>query len=159
VYNANFTFEEYVTFINEPKHFTNPVRDILLFHNWFLEAVSQGPMWHVPFVYSFLALYCVYNMYYVNYFTNPIGIFLVMFIGALTWTLTEYVLHRFLFHGEDYWMLYMPQSKYLYFLHFITHGIHHAFPQDRYRIVFPPIPGIVLFLYPIFWRGFTALIP
>jgi sterol desaturase/sphingolipid hydroxylase (fatty acid hydroxylase superfamily) len=26
-------------------------------------------------------------------------------------------------------------------LHFLVHGIHHAFPNDHYRIVFPPILG------------------
>jgi hypothetical protein len=40
IYNADFTFDEYVTYINEPKHFVNPVRDLVLFDNPFLEAVS-----------------------------------------------------------------------------------------------------------------------
>jgi 4-hydroxysphinganine ceramide fatty acyl 2-hydroxylase len=35
----------------------------------------------------------------------------------------------------------------------MIHGIHHAFPMDRYRLVMPPAPGfaiIYLFLgYPL----------
>lgn len=54
--------------------------------------------------------------------------------------------HRFLFHGEDNWMLYVPHNNWVFTGHFMIHGIHHAFPQDRYRLVFPPIPGHIIFL-------------
>lgn len=64
-----------------------------------------------------------------------------MFLGLLFWTLSEYVLHRFLFHGEDVWL---PDNKYFFVLHFLIHGIHHAFPQDRLRLVFPIVPGYLL---------------
>jgi len=57
----------------------------------------------------------------------------------------EYTLHRFLFHGEDYWMCYLPESKYIYTMHFMMHGIHHSFPQDRYRLLFPPLLGNILY--------------
>lgn len=52
--------------------------------------------------------------------------------------------HRFLFHGEDYWMKYVPNNKEIRTFHFLIHGIHHAFPMDRYRLVFPPLPGFIL---------------
>jgi 4-hydroxysphinganine ceramide fatty acyl 2-hydroxylase len=49
----------------------------------------------------------------------------------------EYFLHRFLFHSEDKWL---PGSKgnFPIVAHFMFHGIHHAFPMDKLRLVFPP---------------------
>jgi 4-hydroxysphinganine ceramide fatty acyl 2-hydroxylase len=36
-----------------------------------------------------------------------------------------------------------------YSIHFLVHGIHHAFPSDAYRLVFPPILG-----YPVLYVFF-----
>lgn len=69
--------------------------------------------------------------------------------GIAYWTFGENVGHRFLFHGEDYWMKNFPNNKELRTFHFLIHGIHHAFPMDRYRLVFPPLPGFIL-MYIIF---------
>jgi len=57
------------------------------------------------------------------------------------WTLSEYVLHRFVFHYDDS----LPDNRVALFLHFLLHGIHHAFPMDRLRLVFPPALGILVF--------------
>src|SRR5262245_12920070 len=44
---------------------------------------------------------------------------ILLFLGGLAlWTLTEYWLHRLLFHWE-------PSFKYGDRLHFIIHGVHH----------------------------------
>lgn len=66
-------------------------------------------------------------------------------LGLLTWTLLEYVLHRWVFHyvGPRLW-----QRR----THFILHGVHHDFPQDHDRLVMPlgaSIPIAVLFYVPI----------
>jgi 4-hydroxysphinganine ceramide fatty acyl 2-hydroxylase len=59
-------------------------------------------------------------------------------LGILWWTFAEYYLHRFFFHCEDYWL---PNYPRIFAFHFMLHGIHHAFPMDRLRLVFPPVPG------------------
>lgn len=64
--------------------------------------------------------------------------------GMLFWSFLEYVLHRFLFHSED--QPYFLRHPKFYVLHFLIHGIHHAFPNDHYRIVFPPILGIMVYM-------------
>lgn len=64
--------------------------------------------------------------------------------GFIYWTFMEYTLHRFFFHAEDNWMEYVPKTRALYTFHFMIHGIHHAFPSDRYRLVFPPAPGFII---------------
>src|SRR5687768_6304272 len=50
--------------------------------------------------------------------------------GALLWSATEYVLHRFVFHR----MSSTPAGRRLYF---VLHGVHHDFPTDRTRLVMP----------------------
>ncbi len=58
-------------------------------------------------------------------------------IGLLLWTLTEYVLHRFVFH-------YKPRSAFGRKFHFLVHGIHHLDPWDGTRLVFPPLAGLAV---------------
>ena len=73
-----------------------------------------------------------------------------LIVGIVNWSLLEYVIHRFVFHGEDYWL---PANNFSYVAHFLLHGIHHAFPQDALRLVFPVLPGYIvmnLMLAPFF---------
>jgi len=148
---TNFTFNEYVTYINEPKHLVNPVRDIILFENTFLETVSRAKYWHILVAHIPIEIFCIYNMYEYNFSFNPLHIFLCMFAGLMSWTIAEYLVHRFIFHCEDTWLPYLPHNSYVFTAHFTLHGIHHAFPQDRERIVFPPIPGQLLIFYPFIY--------
>jgi len=57
--------------------------------------------------------------------------------GVLIWTLFEYAMHRFLFHMR----LRSPFGRWLIF---VTHGNHHADPNDQYRNIMPPVVSIVL---------------
>lgn len=65
-------------------------------------------------------------------------------LGLFFWTIVEYVFHRFGFHGED---KYLADSTLAFALHFLIHGIHHAFPQDKLRLVFPPILALPIYQY------------
>lgn len=79
-------------------------------------------------------------------FDNGIGMagFALYFsIGLLVWTATEYLLHRFIFH-------FHPTSEWGKRIHFIFHGVHHAYPRDKKRLVMPPsasLPLAALFYY------------
>lgn len=69
------------------------------------------------------------------------------FGGVIAWTFIEYVLHRFVFH-------WMPPGKIGARLHFIFHGVHHDYPNDRLRLVMPPSVSIPLaFLFFFLFRG------
>src|SRR6476619_8596274 len=62
--------------------------------------------------------------------------------GIAIWPLTEYWLHRLVFHWE-------PDNPIGARLHFIIHGVHHDHPNDRLRLVMPPgasVPLAALFL-------------
>jgi len=60
-------------------------------------------------------------------------------LGLFLWTLTEYLLHRFVFH-------YPPHGAMQERIVFLFHGIHHAQPQCKTRLVMPPVVSIPLAL-------------
>jgi len=144
IFTAEFTFEDYVNYINEPKHLVNPIRDVRLFDHWFLEVCSKTSWWVIPVAWAPVIAFCFYHMWILNFSYNPVLILADMGIGMFIWTLTEYCLHRFLFHGEDFWMQAVPFNKWVWTAHFLFHGIHHSFPQDRMRLVMPPSLGYVI---------------
>ena len=59
--------------------------------------------------------------------------------GYLFWTLTEYWMHRMIFHFE-------PEDGFGARLHWIIHGVHHDHPNDPMRLVMPPSVSIPLAL-------------
>jgi sterol desaturase/sphingolipid hydroxylase (fatty acid hydroxylase superfamily) len=60
----------------------------------------------------------------------PTYIPLGFLIGLFLWTFAEYTLHRFLFHHKPT----LPRQERIFFL---FHGIHHAQPQVKTRLVMP----------------------
>lgn len=48
LFMRTFTKEEYVSFVEEPKHLINPVRDLILFETPFLEVFTKTPWYHIP---------------------------------------------------------------------------------------------------------------
>ena len=70
--------------------------------------------------------------------------------GLLAWTLTEYSLHRFLFH-------YPAKSKAGKWLVFLFHGNHHLDPKDKTRLVMPPAGAVPIMA--ALYLLFSAFIP
>ncbi|MBS3999620.1 MAG: sterol desaturase family protein [Desulfobulbaceae bacterium] len=113
------------------KHFvSNQTESVKMFGNPVVEALSKVH-WTVPLiVYIPIILFFQYQ----SIFTYNFGILesFALFLGGLfIWTLTEYLLHRFVFHFE-------PKSPLGKRLHWMFHGVHHDYPQDRFRLVMPP---------------------
>lgn len=64
-------------------------------------------------------------------------------VGLFVWTFAEYTIHRFVFHFD-------PKSERVAKVWFMFHGVHHAQPQLKTRLVMPPvlsIPGAILFYF------------
>jgi dihydroceramide fatty acyl 2-hydroxylase len=62
--------------------------------------------------------------------------------GYLLWTLTEYFIHRIVFHWD-------PDHPIGARFHYIAHGVHHEHPNDPMRLVMPPsvsVPLAVVFV-------------
>ncbi len=76
---------------------------------------------------------------------------LLVLAGLVLWTLSEYWLHRKVFHWE-------PDHPIGSRMHFIIHGVHHDHPNDKMRLVMPPgasIPLALLF-FGAFWLIFGS---
>jgi sterol desaturase/sphingolipid hydroxylase (fatty acid hydroxylase superfamily) len=70
--------------------------------------------------------------------------------GYVVWTLTEYWLHRIVFHFE-------PEAGIGARLHWMMHGVHHDHPNDPLRLVMPPSASVPLAA--IFALAFHGLLP
>jgi sterol desaturase/sphingolipid hydroxylase (fatty acid hydroxylase superfamily) len=57
--------------------------------------------------------------------------------GFFVWTLAEYWLHRTLFH-------WVPPFAWGPRFHYIMHGVHHDWVNDKYRLVMPPAASLGL---------------
>ena len=68
----------------------------------------------------------------------PAGLAL-MLGGYVAWTLTEYWMHRLVFHFE-------PNAGLGARVHWMIHGVHHDHPGDRSRLVMPPVVSVPLAL-------------
>ena len=55
---TDWSYEDYMQYINEPKHLVNPVRNLWLFDFQPLEIVTMTPMWLIPVAYAPLCYYC-----------------------------------------------------------------------------------------------------
>jgi len=90
-------------------------------------------------------------------FQHPQSSWLVMVLGFLLglfiWTLSEYMLHRFVFH-------FKPHNKWQERLAFLFHGIHHAQPKVKTRLVMPPAVSIPLALlfFGLFYVIFSVIL-
>jgi len=133
------------------QHFvSNSEESTRMFKNGLFEALSKVHF-SVPL---FIFLPAIGYFMYLS-FTSPhvtllsgIGFFV---LGLFVWTLTEYIMHRFVFH-------FVPKSKLGLRLHFIFHGVHHDYPRDRLRLVLPPamsVPLAIVFYF--IWKSILPL--
>jgi sterol desaturase/sphingolipid hydroxylase (fatty acid hydroxylase superfamily) len=65
-----------------------------------------------------------------------IYIFLMFIAGMFSWTLFEYVMHRFIFH-------FVAESPRAQRFIYVLHGNHHEYPRDKERLFMPPVPSLI----------------
>ncbi|MBI5807827.1 MAG: sterol desaturase family protein [Ignavibacteriales bacterium] len=129
-------------------YISNKDETIRLFDNDFLETLSRVH-WSVPlWIFIPIISYFFYRSIFIFNLSLE-SILLYFFIGIIVWTFTEYFLHRFIFH-------YQPKSEWGNRLHFLMHGVHHAYPKDSKRLVMPP--SVSLPLASLFFILFVNLI-
>lgn len=121
-----------------PKIFKNGVLDLLSRTSWYAPAIFWLPVLSGMFIYTLSK----------NTITLEKGI-LYFCLSIAFWTLTEYILHRFVFH-------YRPTTELGQRIHFIFHGIHHDYPRDSKRLVLPPSLSFV-FSLPFFALFYATL--
>lgn len=99
------------------------------FNEWFSHNKWQR-IFILPFI---LSVYWIYTTDLST--TSPLALFLTFLSGMFTFSLLEYILHRFVFHSEKW----LPNNRIIRYLHYTLHGIHHMLPSDPDRLVYPPI--------------------
>jgi dihydroceramide fatty acyl 2-hydroxylase len=130
-------------------YISNKNESVRLFQSNALEFFTHVH-WSVPIiVYLPTVGYFLYTAVSGNTLAGS-EILLSFVAGLFIWTLTEYLLHRFVFH-------YQPTSKLGKHLHFMMHGVHHDYPNDATRLVMPPSVSIPL--ASLFYLLFTAVLP
>jgi len=117
-----------------------------MFDNPLLERLSRVHPIVPPLIYLPVIFYCLIRAVAVEDLSVA-GVAGVFLLGLVGWSLTEYLLHRFVFHFE-------PDTRWGRRLHFIIHGVHHDFPHDPMRLVMPPSVSVPLAL--LFFFGFQA---
>jgi sterol desaturase/sphingolipid hydroxylase (fatty acid hydroxylase superfamily) len=73
----------------------------------------------------------------------------VFVLGVISWTLAEYLIHRFLFHWTG------KNSK-LRIVHYALHGHHHQNPTDKNHLFMPPVP-VVLIVFLLFFLFYSMM--
>jgi len=122
---------------------------IRLFKSNFFEFFTRVH-WSVPLV-LFVPLvgYCLYAAA-VNPKSGWETLLIGLGVGAFSWSLLEYFLHRFVFH-------FKPRGKRFQKFFYLIHEVHHEYPQDSFRLVMPPVESIPLAI--LFWFVLRVLIP
>lgn len=95
--------------------------------DWLERLSCVNPLW-VPFVFGPPAVWLASNGLVGG---GSFAAFCALIVaGFISWTLLEYVVHRFLFH-------FQPRGRNGRAIAFLIHGVHHAFPDDDRRWVIP----------------------
>lgn len=142
---------------------SNKDQSVRMFRSGFLEKLS-----HVhPAVPHVIFLPVIGYMLYLGHQAQMgLGRGALLFLsGLVAWTLSEYLLHRFVFHvspeveKETHRIVsrlgpneaVIPAlTSWRQIRYFVAHGVHHDFPNDSTRLVMPPgvsIPLAFLFYY------------
>ena len=100
-----------------------------LFKNKFVEKLTRTHISVPLIVFSIISA----GLIYYGITNGLITAFATPFLfvaGLLTFTLVEYVMHRFLFH-------LMPKNEKQEKFAYTIHGVHHDYPKDKDRLAMP----------------------
>ena len=128
---------------------SNSSESTRMFKSSFLEPFSKVKYWVPLIIYIPLILFLVWKAL-VEVQTPLLDFFVWFALGLFVWTITEYIMHRWIFH-------FYPSSELGKRIHFIFHGVHHDYPNDAQRLVLPPSASIPLALG--FYLFFNWLLP
>lgn len=107
-----------------------------LFQNKLLEKLTRT---HIAVPLTIFSLYAIGLLWWSfdHRFLSIWETVLIFFLGTLSFTLIEYLMHRYLFHLP-------PTSERNKKIAYMLHGIHHDYPKDKDRLAMPPYLSIAL---------------
>jgi sterol desaturase/sphingolipid hydroxylase (fatty acid hydroxylase superfamily) len=134
--------------MKQQKFVSNSQESTRMFKSDFAEAFSKMHPATPLVIFVPVILFFMYKSIFV-FEVDFLHTILLFLGGIFVWTITEYVLHRFVFH-------YHPTSAFGKRVHFIFHGVHHDYPNDAKRLVMAPAMSIPLAF--IFYFSFKAIL-
>ncbi|KAF9425525.1 fatty acid alpha-hydroxylase [Podila epigama] len=135
LWNSSYTKAFYLEQVHIPRHVPGSAR---IFGSPYLEVFTKTPWYAIPLFWLPIIAYNSHRSLQEGLRNEQTAT--LFFAGMILWTLTEYVLHRFLFHLDDY----LPDTTFWQVGHFLLHGIHHYLPMDRLRLVMPPLLAVAI---------------
>lgn len=117
----------------------------VLFSNSLLERLTRTHFLFPVILFYLLSVLMIFTSLLVTRFN--FFILSALFIGGVAaFTLTEYLIHRFLFH-------FNARSAKEKKIQYLIHGVHHEFPKDKDRLVMPPVVSVLLavFFFSVYW--------
>lgn len=116
-----------------------------LFKNKYLEFLTKTHPLAINILYIIIATIGI-GFYYTYHNNNIFYIIAGFFLGVFSWTLTEYLMHRFLYHK-------IKDASFNSGVQYLFHGIHHKYPTDESRLVLPIIPSLLIasFFFGLFY--------
>ena len=107
-----------------------------IFKNQYLEMLTKTHPFVIWGMYIPVIFFLLYYSFTREDFTWSY-IVLLFFAGIFSWTLFEYLMHRFVFH-------YVAHSPGAQRLIYIIHANHHEYPRDKERLFMPPAPSLIM---------------
>lgn len=107
-----------------------------LFKNSIIERLSKS---HISVPISILTVYGVVIAYWgiSDGAINLLNLVWLFPMGVLTFTLAEYLIHRYVFHM-------LPDKPIKEKIAYNFHGVHHDYPNDKERLAMSPIVSFIL---------------
>ena len=107
-----------------------------LFKNQYLEYLTKTHPLVIWGIYlPIIVLSTFYSLDYLSF--GGLNVFFLFIGGMLFWSLTEYILHRFLFHLQ-------PDTEIGKRINYVLHGNHHEYPRDKGRLFMPAVPSLMI---------------
>ena len=114
--------ETYLKVIDSPHWlFVNSPR---MFETTFFEMLSHNKWYNIFFIPIILFASYWAQIDWTNF--NLLIMLPIFFAGIFSFSLAEYLIHRFIFHSESH----LPDNRIVRYLHYVLHGIHHMLPVD-----------------------------
>lgn len=141
------------------KYVSNKDESVRIFRNGFLEWFTHVHPIVPHLIYIPVTAFVLYLSYRAG--VAPLRVALLFLGGLVLWTLVEYLVHRFVFHTtpeleeevrqtvmalEPGEAAFSKLSGFRRRHYFLTHGVHHDYPNDSKRLVVPPLASILVAL-------------
>lgn len=136
IIRKHWTREYYLDQVHRARYLPRPA---VLFPWLPFEILTRTPWWVVPLVWLPVTI----SLWHQSPLPLAQNVLLTL-TGIGTWSLAEYIFHRFLFHIDSA----LPDKQAAFVVHFLLHGFHHFLPMDRYRLVMPPVLFSALWIPP-----------